>query len=57
MERALNWSGLLIEADPQGFNKRIMSRNSKTLVASACLSLNQFPYNQVTQHSNLISKN
>jgi hypothetical protein len=42
MERSLNWTGLLIEADQNAFHK-LSSRNRKAYTAPACLSTKPYP--------------
>ena len=41
-ERQLNWTGLLIEADPLNFAK-IITKNRKAYVSPSCLSIKPFP--------------
>ena len=42
MERSLNWSGLLIEADKKIFRK-LMTRNRKAYTSPVCLSTDPYP--------------
>lgn len=42
MERSMNWSGLLIEADRKAFNQ-LLARNRKAYASPVCLSTEPFP--------------
>lgn len=42
LERKFNWSGMLIEANPETF-KSLLSRNRKAWTLPVCLSLEPFP--------------
>jgi hypothetical protein len=42
LERKFNWSGVLIEANPETF-KNLVARNRKVWTLPICLSLEPFP--------------
>lgn len=52
MERSLQWSGLLIEADKKAYSK-LLKRNRKAFSSPACLSTKPYPM-QVKSPSNKV---
>lgn len=43
LEKNLDWSGVLIEADPNNF-KNMLAKNRKAWMVPACLSLKKTPH-------------
>ncbi|KAK4006760.1 hypothetical protein OUZ56_011918 [Daphnia magna] len=42
MERSMNWTGLLVEADRKAY-RQLSTRNRKAFLAPVCLSTNPYP--------------